>query len=161
MKVRKAQIGRTLTLIVATITIFLILFVFWWLSDIAFKFKFRKQGVVLELISQDEAIASLRNFLDSKVEIVIDGSKEIMAMTDLIRLYHIENAYGNKLREESEKIFEKFSNCYLLSFDGLVIGNPQLYFDDAYTTRIPTSSKESIEIGLVLDDECLEKKNEK
>lgn len=161
MKNKKAQIGKILIWIVAALIIFFILFIFLILSNIAFTLKFQKQGEVAKLINGDQAQFSLKNLLKSEAEVELDGIKQTIHISDLIRIYYYNESYENILIEESEKALEKFSGCYLLSLKDLEIGNYNLHPDNSYAIKLPISSEDSLEIILNLDNKCLNQKNEK
>lgn len=157
---KKALVGTTLALIAATIVVVLILAVFLSLSNLAFKFKFRKQGEMSKFLQEEESLISLKNFLDSEIEIGINGKNEGIDMDYLIRLYAVDNSYKKDLEVQSKKILENFEGCYFLSIYNLKIGNSR-FSSDAYILKLPSSPEKSIEVSLAINDKCIEEKNEK
>lgn len=156
---KKALAGTTFTLIVATITVFFMLVVFFFLSDIIFNAKFGKGKAISRLVDDAQTELSLRNFLNSGIEIEIDGQQEKIGMSDLIRLYYIDNLYENKLKGEAERILKSFLNCYLFEINDLKIGNEK-FFKNPTILELPLSTGIKVSISLAIDDKCLEKENE-
>ena len=73
---RKAQLGATITLIVATILIFFTLTIFFYLSSAVAEFKFQKHAdISLGYSNKEQALISLKALLQTPVETELDGAK--------------------------------------------------------------------------------------
>jgi uncharacterized protein (UPF0333 family) len=97
----KGQLGDTTILIVSTIVIALMLVVFFFLIKSVTIGKSANEADVASL--QEQNIASLRAYLDTKVNI----QEQEMRMADLIRIASVNPNYENEAIAQTENIFNR------------------------------------------------------
>lgn len=128
---KKAQLGSTLTLMLAIIAIFVLFVIFMWAIDKLNSAKglFAKRDVSVKMTDSFNSLYSLQSYISSSVEIEIDGKKEVMTISDLIRLWNIYNdvTYKNALQSETEKILKLFIKketvnvyCYYIEIENYI-----------------------------------------
>ena len=153
-KNRNAQLGATITLIVATIIIFITLIVYFFLSSVVADFKFKKHAdISLSYSNKEQALISFKAFLQTPVEVEIDGAKTTIPISDLIRIN--SGSYDSKITWEASKIFKPFGSCYFFKTGNLLSGN-QKYSSEAAAILIPASSEKNVEVSLAVNSKCLE-----
>lgn len=151
---RKAQLGATITLIVATIIIFFTLTIFFYLSTAVAAFKFQKHAdISLSYSNKEQALISLKAFLRTPVEVEIGGAKTTIPISGLIRIN--SGSYDSKITGEASKIFKPFGSCYFFKTENLQAGN-QKYSKEVAIIILPSSPEKTIEVSLAVNSKCLE-----
>lgn len=171
---KKSQLGSTLTLILAIIAIFVLFVIFMWAIDKLNSAKglFVKRDVSVKMTDSFNSLYSLQSYISSSVEIEINGKKESITISDLIRLWNIYNdaAYKSILQSESEKIFKPFMKkenantyCYYLEIknsisevEGIQLGDRNLAnLDEKATIEIPITEDKTATATLIMNSLCL------
>ena len=110
---KKGQAGELISDTAALIFIALLLIIFFILSSSVWKFS--KQGIqeeALEQSSHNQEHLSLYAWLQKNVEVDIEGKKQEITITDLIRLSNIDPNYKEILEQEQQKAFGELYDNY-------------------------------------------------
>ncbi|MFH0831932.1 MAG: hypothetical protein V1886_03675 [archaeon] len=150
---KKAQLGETVALTVATLLIFFTIAIFFYLSTIAAGFQFRKNSdVYLAYSGKQQAMISLKAFLDTKVE--FQGIETEIA--DIIRIDSIES--NAIVKNKTEEIFKPFGSCYFFEAAGIKSGNTA-YIGNTVMIILPVTKNKDVTAMLAVDSKCLEEKS--
>ena len=104
---KKAQIGETMTLGVATLIIIFLIIAFFLISIlIAGGTSKNIDSGSITMSSKEEAITSLLAYLQTPVNITIDEKEQNISMADLIRLASLNKSYKKILQEKSKDILD-------------------------------------------------------
>lgn len=106
MKNKKAQISEILTMPEATIIIIFLLIVFIAISLLitsgASKYSEKES---IKISSKESALVSLQAYLQTPVDVEIDGATKNIKMADLIKLAVKNEIYQSVLKEKTKEIF--------------------------------------------------------
>lgn len=156
MKNKKAQLGATITLIVATIIIFFTLVIFFYLSSTVADAKFKKHAdVVASYSNKEQASISLQSFLKTPLKIIIEGEQVEISIADLIRFNEVKAGGDTILKEHAEKVFQPFGKCYFFKKKDVEAGN-SAFKNELAVLILPIDINRNIEVGLAVNSECLE-----
>lgn len=172
----KRAIGTTITIIAATIVVGLILIIF-FIATQAIKIRpSAKQAKIL--YDKIPSLEVLETYLQSSVTVMIDGKEQEITFSDLILLYGLDRSYEPILKEETEKIFGIYGNCYqfripyymrykdyknpyydpdIKESGNLIVGNTGLVFKNYAEVIVPVLGARIIKTRLLLDSECSKK----
>lgn len=146
---KKAQLGETIALTVATVLIFFIIAIFFYLSTAVAGFQFKKNSdVYLAYNEKQQAMISLKAFLDTKIE--FQGVETKMA--DVMRINSSDS--NLLLKEKVEKIFKPFGSCYFFKTAGIKSGNTA-YSENAARITLPVTKNKDVIAMLAVDSKCL------
>ncbi len=154
MKNKKADMGETITLIIATTIIFFILIIFFYLTNAIADFKFKKHAeVVADYSNKEHALISLQAFLQTPLKTEIGGIKSNILVKDLMRIN--TGSYDTMLQQEASEIFKPFGICYFISVGNLKSGNSN-FASKMIILNLPVNSEKNVEVGLAVNSQCLE-----
>lgn len=108
---KKAQIGTTMTYIVATILIALLLILLFVFSNF---FKKDVGGEIEVISSKEESLVSLNAYLQTPVNVSVNEKEQIITMADLIRLADLDKSYKEILKEKTKEIFDPVYEKYVI-----------------------------------------------
>lgn len=171
---KKSQAGTMFALIIAIIIIVFLFVAFLWAIDNITKFRgfFGTRNIAIKMSDSSASLYSLKSYLSSPIEIEMNGKRENITVSDLIKLWNIYNdaSYKNLLQSESEKIFKPFMKeeqanvyCYYLEIDNYIsktetiqLGDRHLAnLDEKATVEIPISDDKTATAILIIDSLCL------
>lgn len=156
MENKKAQLGATITLIVATIIIFFILIIFFYLSSTIADAKFKKHAdVVISYSNKEQALISLEAFLKTPIKIILDSEEVEISIADLIRFNEVKAGGDLILKEQAEKIFKPFGKCYFFKKKDVEAGNAA-FKNELAVLILPVDISRNVEVGLAVNSKCLE-----
>ncbi len=157
MKSKNAQLGATITLIVATIIIFFILVIFFYLSSAIADAKFKKHAdVVVGYSNKEQALISLQAFLNTNIKIMLEGEEINISIADLIRLNEVLPGGDIILKEQAEKVFQPLGKCYFLKKKDVEAGN-SAFRNELSVLLLPVNINTNVQVGLAINSKCLEK----
>lgn len=147
---KKAQVGTTMTLGLATLIIIFLIIAFVIIST--FIAGGISRGIKTESItmsSKEEALTSLFAYLQTPVSISIDEKEQEIIIADLIRLATVNRSYEKVLQEKSKEILDPvYKGKYALHALPLeivsVIGRPSFAY-----TLIPSKEPIQVIFGLI------------
>jgi len=113
-KNKKAQIGETMTLTVATFIIIFLLIIFILISSLVTANIFKKaKGESIKISAKESTLLSLEAYLQTPVNVKIDNIDKEIKISDLIRLAYIDDSYRKPLTEKTKEILNPvFGNSY-------------------------------------------------
>jgi hypothetical protein len=156
MKNKKATLGATIPLIVATIVIMFILVIFFYFSSALADFKFKKHAeVVADYSSKEQASISLEAFLKTPIKIILDSEEVEITLADLIRFNEVKAGGDTILKEQAEKIFKPFGKCYFFKKKDVEAGN-SAFKNELAVLILPVDINRNVEVGLAVNSKCLE-----
>ena len=147
---KKAQVGTTMTLGLATLIIIFLIIVFVLLSTLIARGI--SKGIKTESITmsgKEESLTSLFAYLQTPVSISIDEKEQNISMADLIRLASLNRSYEKILQEKSKEILDPlYKGKYALHALPLeivsVIGRPLFVY-----MLIPSKKPIQVTFGLI------------
>lgn len=152
---KKAQIGETLSLGMATIVIIFLLVIFMVFSSII------TAGVPKDIEAKGKMIAdknagyvSLMAFLNTPVEINMDNVKQKMIMSDLIRLALIDSNYEQFVENEAQNSFKDIFKSYRFSIKDTAIKEGTIMpLKNKVEIQLPLDSAKQAEVILEFSEE--------
>lgn len=104
---KKAEIGETMTLLVATFLLVFIFVIFILITTfITAGVSKQSQEQSLKMSAKESATASLFAYLQTPVDISVGGKQENMEIADLIRIAYSNEAYQEILKEKTKEILD-------------------------------------------------------
>ena len=119
-KNKKAQIGETMTLSVATLIIIFLLVIFILISSLVTANVFKKaKGESIKISAKESILVSLNAYLQTPVNVKIDNIDKEIKISDLIRLTAKNDSYKTVLKEKTKEILNPvYGDKYSISFAG-------------------------------------------
>ncbi len=122
IKNKKAQIGEIVQDLVGFVLIAFILLLMFLISTTLWGIpKEELKNIATEQAIHDEEHISLYAFLQKTTEIEVDGKKQKMAISDLIRLSEIDPHYKTILEQEKNKAFSFYDHEFRIKSEEITV----------------------------------------
>ncbi|PIU75897.1 hypothetical protein COS75_01960 [Candidatus Pacearchaeota archaeon CG06_land_8_20_14_3_00_35_12] len=113
LKNKKGAIGKVFTYLFVTIFIGILLAAFFLIIAPSLVFKNISPETISSL-TKSEALVTLQGYLETPVQVAINGKNENLTMSNLIKLACIDSSYVPLLETETKKIFDSVYENYAL-----------------------------------------------